>query len=90
MPREDLNIKEQRHKQWGEEKMIEKEGTRLEKYEPIFETMLVCLSCSEHFPRLFLSFVVYLSVLPCCFLENKKVVLKFFNVFCRLAFNPRG
>jgi len=28
--------------------MVEKEETRLKKYEHIFDTMLVCLSCSEH------------------------------------------
>jgi len=56
--------------------MIEREETRLEKYEPIIETMLVCLSCNGHIPRLFLSYVV--------------PMLKLFDVFCSLVFDPVG
>jgi len=42
-----LYIKEQWHKQWGEEKMIEKEETRFETHELISNTSLVCVSCNE-------------------------------------------
>jgi len=69
--------------------MIEKEETRLDKYEPIVKTMLVYLSCREHIPRLFLSSMVHLSVL-CCFLVNKAIVLKLLDVFCKLVFDPEG
>jgi len=41
MPREYLYIKEQWHKQWGEEKMIDKEATTWAKYEPDFNHLLL-------------------------------------------------
>jgi len=56
MPREDLYIKEKWHKQLGEEKLVEKEETRLETHEHIFDTSLVCLSCNEPKQRIFFFF----------------------------------
>ncbi|QCD82758.1 hypothetical protein DEO72_LG2g3099 [Vigna unguiculata] len=41
---EDLNIKAQWHKHWGEEKMLEKAATTRTKHEPNFNHLLVCLS----------------------------------------------
>jgi len=67
--------------------MIEKEEKRLEKYEPIVGTMLVGLSCNEHIPRLFLSFVVHLSVLNFIFFVNKTIMLKLCDVCSRLVFD---
>jgi len=49
IPSEDLYIKEQWHKRWGEEKRIEKEETRLKQNEHIFYTSFGCLSCNAPF-----------------------------------------
>ena len=44
LPSEDLFIKEKWHQKWKEERMTEKEGTSLELNEPVFATLLACLS----------------------------------------------
>jgi len=48
MPREDLYIKEQWHKQWDEEKMIEKADTTWVKHEHDFNHLIVCLAYHEN------------------------------------------
>ncbi|QCE03938.1 hypothetical protein DEO72_LG8g1970 [Vigna unguiculata] len=45
---EDLYIKEQWHKQWDEEKMIEKETTTWATHEPDFNHLLMCLFYAEN------------------------------------------
>jgi len=54
MPREDLYIKEQWHKQWGEENMIEKAATTWTKHEPAFNHLIVCLAYHENWWRIIL------------------------------------
>jgi len=93
MPSEDLYIKEQWHKQWGEEKMIEKVTTTWATHEPDFNHLLVCLSYSEN-PKGFqghsFSIMITMDCFPLCFTVNSIVVLKLFDVFCRFIFDPGG
>ena len=93
MPRKDLYIKEQWHKQWGEGKMIEKASTTWATHEPDFNHLLVCLSYPEN-PKGFKgpSFYIMITMgcFPFCFTVNSIVVLKLFDVFCRFIFDPGG
>jgi len=93
MPREDLYIKEQWHKQWGEEKMIEKATTTWAKHEPDFNHLLVCLSYHAN-PKGFqghsFSILITRGCFPFCFTVDIIVVLKLFDVFCRFIFDPGG
>jgi len=93
MPREDLYIKEQWHKQWGEEKMIEKAITTWATHESDFNHLLVCLSYPENptgFQGHSFSIMITMAYFPLCFIVNSIVVLKLFDVFCRFIFDPRG
>jgi len=93
MPREDLYIKEQWHKQWGEEKMIEKAATTWAKHEPDFNHLLVCLSYHENpkgFQGHYFSIIISMGCFPSCFTVDSIVVLKLFVIFCRFIFDPEG
>jgi len=93
MPREDLNIKAQWHKHWGEEKMLEKAATTRTKHEPNFNHLLVCLFYHEN-PKGFqghsFSILITRGCFPFCFTVDSIVVLKLFDVFCRFIFDPGG
>ena len=93
MPREDVNIKEQWHKKWGEERMIEKAATTLTKHEPDFNHLLIYLFYHEN-PKGFqghsFSVIVIRGCFPFCFTLDSIVVLKLFDVFRRFIFDPGG
>jgi len=92
MPRKDLYIKEQWHKQWGEEKMIEKVATTWAKHEPNFNHLIVCLAYHENpegFQGHSFSILITMGCFPFCFIVDSLVVLKLFDVFCRFIFDPR-
>ena len=93
MPREDLYIKEKWHKQWGEDKMIEKATITWATHEPDFNHLLMCLSYLEN-PKGFqghsFSIMITMGCFPLCFTMNRIVVLKLFDVFCRFIFDPGG
>jgi len=68
MPREDLYIKEQWHKQWGEEKMMEKAATTWAKHEPDFNHLIVCLASHENtegFQGHSFSILIIMGCSPC-------------------------
>jgi len=93
MPREDLYIKEQWHKQWGEERMIEKATTTWATHEPAFNHLLVCLSCPENpkgFQGHFFSIMITMGCFPFCFTMDNIVVFKLFDLFYRFIFDPGG
>jgi len=93
MPREDLYLKEQWHKQWGEQKMIKRATTTWATNEPDFNHLLVCLSYSENlkgFQGHSFSIMITIGCFPLCFTVNSIVVLKLFDVFCRFIFDPGG
>ena len=93
MPREDLYIKKQWHKQWGEEKMIEKAATTWAKHEPDFNHLIVCLAYHEN-PEEFwghsFSILIIMDCSPFCFTVNSILVVKLFDMFCRFIFDPGG
>lgn len=86
MPKEDLHIKEQWDKQWGEEKMINKEETSLENFEHIPIAMMV-KTCNEHIPKHCCPSMNYIRS-PIC--RNREIVLKLLDDFCRFVFDPGG
>jgi len=91
MPREDLYIKEQWHKQWDEEKIIEKATTTWAKQEPAFNHLIVCLSYHENpegFQGHSFSILIIMGCSPFCSTVNSILVVKLFDVFCRFIFNP--
>jgi len=93
MPREDLYIKEQWHKQWGEEKIIEKATTTWAKHEPAFNHLIVCLAYHENpegFQGHSFSILIIMGCSPFCSIVNSILVVKLVDMFCRFIFDPGG
>jgi len=93
MPREDLNIKVQWHKQWGEKNLIENAATTWAKHEPDFNHLLVCLFYHENpngFQGHSFSVLITRGCFPFYFTMDGIVVLKLFDVFCRFICDPGG
>jgi len=93
MPREDLYIKKQWHKQWGEEKRMEKATTTWAKHEPDFNHLIMCLASHENpegFQGHSFSILIIMGCSPFCFTVNSILMVKLFDVFCRFIFDPGG